>query len=147
MTEQEVTLPPVCARLATRTCRDWIVNLCEHDRNGHPLECREQRQTICCNEIRRSIWNMTTARPHPIFSGIRMGGPVLVLAGLTGELTVAQSSAKALSPCPAVEKPVCARLAGRLKSYGNACEAENAGATVIARGLCPKSKGVNQGGR
>jgi hypothetical protein len=75
---------------------------------------------------------MTTARPHPIFSGIRISGPVLVLAGLIGELTVAQSSAKALSPCPAVEKPVCARLAGRLRSYGNACEAENAGATVIA---------------
>jgi hypothetical protein len=80
---------------------------------------------------------MTTILPRRI-TVIRIVGPVLVLAGLTGGLAAEQPSRRALRPCPAIEKPVCARLAGRLKDYGNACEAENAGAKVIARGLCAR---------
>ena len=49
-------------------------------------------------------------------------------------IVIAQRSTHA---CPAVEKPVCARDAtGKLRTFGNECEARNAGATDVTKGAC-----------
>jgi Putative metal-binding motif len=47
--------------------------------------------------------------------------------------------------CPAVYQPVCARLASITKTFGNACEAANASATVLHSGECLAGEGVGCG--
>lgn len=47
--------------------------------------------------------------------------------------------------CPAVYQPVCARLSYVTKTFGNACEANSAGATIIHSGECLAGEGVGCG--
>ena len=47
--------------------------------------------------------------------------------------------AQGATPCPAIHAPVCARKKSELVNYANDCLAARDGATVLAKGSCPRA--------